>query len=364
MEIKSKGAAPKATKKSTKTTKKAKTKTKAKATAKTGKSSPNSSTNARYYRMLEMVNRGDFPNATDFKRELGMSPRSVTRDFAYLQLDYGVPVEYCPKRKGWYFTEPVTHFPAMLVGASEIMALMLARRAMERTRNAAFLRPLDSAMEKFGIVMTDEVRALCAELDSVVSFRSSSAEVLTDVDVCMKVCDALLGSEEIELDYCGLKDGTIATRRRLQPYHLLCMDSAWYLFAVDPTVENDVPRRYVLSRMSMVTRTGAKFERPRDFTPDELLAHSIGVYGGDEPEHLHVRLQPRAATWFGERRFHPSQKFITHEDGTAELTMEVAVNPELERLILGWGAQAEVLSPQSLRESIWREAKTIAERGK
>jgi predicted DNA-binding transcriptional regulator YafY len=67
--------------------------------------------------------------------------------------------------------------------------------------------------------------------------------------------------------------------------------------------------------------------------------------------------------WFGERRFHDTQKFTFGSDGTAELTMHVAINPELERLILGWGAQAEVLSPQRLRASIWKSAVEVMERG-
>ena len=67
---------------------------------------------------------------------------------------------------------------------------------------------------------------------------------------------------------------------------------------------------------------------------DDIIAHSIGIYGGEEPQRLHLRLGPRAARWFGERRFHATQQFTSHANGTAELTMEVAINPELERLIL------------------------------
>jgi predicted DNA-binding transcriptional regulator YafY len=152
------------------------------------------------------------------------------------------------------------------------------------------------------------------------------------------------------------------TPKRLQPLHLLCVDSAWYLFAVDPTTPGAAPRTYLLSRMSELRRTGKRFRRPKDFHPDDLLAHSIGIYGGEEPQRLHLRLGPRAARWFGERRFHATQQFTSQPDGTAELTMEVAINPELERLILSWGSQIEVLAPAALRESIWRSAKAVFER--
>jgi proteasome accessory factor B len=322
----------------------------------------NRRTHARYYRMLEMVQRGDFPNATNFKRELGMSARSVTRDFEYLKLDFKVPVEFCRKRNGWYFTEPVTHFPALLISAREILSMLLARRAMDHTRNAAFAKDLENAMDKFGVVMTDEISALWTKLDSLISFRSSAIEVLVDANVCMKVCDALLDEEEIELMYWKNRTPAPAPKR-LRPIHLLCIDSAWYLFAHEPGKPDSVPHKYLLSRMSEVRRTGTKFKRPQDFDLDELLAHSIGVYSGDTPEHLHLRLRDGAIGWFRERRFHDTQQFIDLPDGTAELTMDVAINPELERLILSWGAQAEVLAPRSLRESIWKTAQEIFGRG-
>ena len=114
--------------------------------------------------------------------------------------------------------------------------------------------------------------------------------------------------------------------------------------------------------MKNIVRTGTHFTRP-DFDIDEKLKHSIGVYGGDTPELVHLRLSVRSAIWFGERKFHGTQEFTLHPDGTAELKMNVALNPEVERLILGWGSQLEVLGPPSLRQKIWDEAMAIVNRG-
>ena len=51
-----------------------------------------------------------------------------------------------------------------------------------------------------------------------------------------------------------------------------------------------------------------------------------------------------------------------HLDSTGELTMQVAINPELERLVMGWGSRVEVLSPPCLRERVREEAQTISAR--
>jgi predicted DNA-binding transcriptional regulator YafY len=43
--------------------------------------------------------------------------------------------------------------------------------------------------------------------------------------------------------------------------------------------------------------------------------------------------------------------------------MNVALSPKVERLVLSWGSQVEVLGPASLRQKIWEEAMAIVNRG-
>lgn len=51
-----------------------------------------------------------------------------------------------------------------------------------------------------------------------------------------------------------------------------------------------------------------------------------------------------------------------HLDGTGELTMQVAINPELERLVMSGESKVEVVSPASFRERIREEALAVPER--
>jgi predicted DNA-binding transcriptional regulator YafY len=50
---------------------------------------------------------------------------------------------------------------------------------------------------------------------------------------------------------------------------------------------------------------------------------------------------------------HPSQRVVaTHPDGAVELDFRLIPNPELRTLLLGFGPDAEVLSPPALREEM------------
>ena len=145
--------------------------------------------------------------------------------------------------------------------------------------------------------------------------------------------------------------------------------------------------------MKEVRVTKREFVRPEGFDPDEVMKHSVGAYGGTEPVRVRLRLSTMAARFLEERPLHPTQKIVrakkkvakrgngtstgqpekqipglgkqgdSREDSeSAELTMHVALTPELEQKILYWGLDAEVLEPASLRERIAEIGRVIAER--
>jgi predicted DNA-binding transcriptional regulator YafY len=68
------------------------------------------------------------------------------------------------------------------------------------------------------------------------------------------------------------------------------------------------------------------------------------------------------APFIAERQWHATQELVTERDGSVVLTMRVADTLELRRWILGFGASAEVLAPESLRDEIRKEAQAMVDR--
>ena len=66
------------------------------------------------------------------------------------------------------------------------------------------------------------------------------------------------------------------------------------------------------------------------------------------------------ARYIKERLWHPSQSFRDLEDGRLEMTLQVADTLEVRRWVLGYGVQAEVIEPASLREWVRAEAERLA----
>jgi hypothetical protein len=66
---------------------------------------------------------------------------------------------------------------------------------------------------------------------------------------------------------------------------------------------------------------------------------------------LRMQCSPLAADLLKDKPIHASQQLTKKPDGTAELTMNVALNRVLERIVLGWSAEVRVLEPSRSRIS-------------
>jgi len=74
-----------------------------------------------------------------------------------------------------------------------------------------------------------------------------------------------------------------------------------------------------------------------------------------------VRFGPAVARRVAETRWHPSQRLEWRGDGSLVWRGLVAGTHEVRVWILGWGADAEVLEPRSLRDEVAAELRRAAE---
>ena len=90
------------------------------------------------YRAIKTQRR---PNCSSLAQKLEVSAKTVQRDIDYMRYQLNLPIEHDKERHGFYFTEQVTHFPAVHVTESELVALLVARKAVEQYANTPFQKP-------------------------------------------------------------------------------------------------------------------------------------------------------------------------------------------------------------------------------
>lgn len=301
----------------------------------------------RMLRIHQELSSQRFPNCRTLADALEVSAKTVQRDIEFMRERLHLPIAWSASRNGYHYTEPVENFPLLQMTEGELVALFVAEQALKQYRETPFAAMLHAAFEKLTRSLTDPVSFPWSDLERAISFRTVGAPI-ADVELFQTVSRAVLQQHELEFRYRKLNDSRYELRRVL-PYHLGCVENQWYLFAHDPA-RNGV-RTFVLARMRDACDTGRSFRRPADFSIHKFLARSFGVYEGDRPHNIAIRIRfdPDAAQLVRERLWHPSQRIRTLPGGAIELTLRLGGYPEVLRWVLSWGPRAEVVAPAELR---------------
>ncbi|MEX1118036.1 MAG: WYL domain-containing protein [Terrimicrobiaceae bacterium] len=304
----------------------------------------------------ELLAAGEFPNCSNLAGVFEVSYKTVQRDIDFMRDQLLLPIDYDMGRHGFHYTKPVNRFPMMTVSQGELVALLVAQKAVEQYRGTSFEAPLRSAFEKLASSLDSETSISLHELSDAVSFRPSGVPV-SELKVYEKLAEAVLKSEVLEFDYLGLH-ASKPGRRRVEPLHLSCIADQWYLIANDQV--RAAKRTFALTRVRKVKNLKRTFRKPADFSLTQMLEDSFSAFEARDPVRVKIRFSPFAARIVSERKWHKSQKLAPTPEGGAVLTMQVGLAPDLEKWILGWADSAEVLEPASLREKVGLRAAKMA----
>jgi proteasome accessory factor B len=312
---------------------------------------------ARMIRIHERLRDEQFPNCSQLALDLEVAPKTVQRDIEFMRDRLDLPIEFDFRRNGFRYTAAVENFPTVQVTEQELIALFVAEKALAQYKGTPFEKPLHAAFQKLTEGLEDTVSFRWGDLDAAISFRSVGHTV-ADLELFETLSRAVLRSRELEFQYYKLH-GRGHEPRRVQPYHLACIENQWYLFAFD--LDRQQLRTFVLARMKEVRLTGKRFAKPAQFSLAQHLGDSFGVYSpAGESQEIRVRFDAFAARLVRERRWHASQRIRELPDGEIELTLRLANFTEVERWLLSWGAHVRVLAPAALRDSLRRAAEQLA----
>lgn len=310
----------------------------------------------RMLKIHDELRRDTLVNCTKLMADLEVSRKTIVRDIAFMRDRLELPIEFDARIQAYRYTSPVTSFPTVNVTEGELLALLVAQRALQQYRGTPFHRQLEVAFEKLAGGLRDRISFSPADELRAVSFKNIGLGK-TDLAVFNSLSGAVLRQEEITFDYRKPGDAK-KTIRRVQPYHLANRENSWYLIGFD--LERKALRTFALPRIASVAIMSKNFARPADFSPEKFFASALGVLGGTGDYRVVIRFAPSVAERVREREWHESQEMRELTGGRLELTLRLGALVEVEQWILGWGAAAEVMSPPQLRASIHQTAAALA----
>jgi len=307
----------------------------------------------------EQLEADKLPNCSTIAKAFEVTTKTIQRDIEFMCDRMGYPIEWDAERRGYYYTGPVEHMPMATITEGELVAMLVAQKAVEQFKGTPFEKPLANAFAKIAAHLDGPVSVAIGEARAAITFRPTGVG-RSDLELFRRLSEAVLHSVEIEFDYDKGEDVKGLRHRHLQPWHLCCVDNQWYVIGHD--MDRREKRTFAVSRMCAVKLTKRSFVRPRDFSIKDHLGGAFGIFAGTGDHRIRLRFLGWASRIVRERFWHESQKLTEGKDGTLEMELRLSGLEEIQRWILSFGDQVEVLEPAELRETISRIARSVARR--
>jgi predicted DNA-binding transcriptional regulator YafY len=301
-------------------------------------------------RLLNAIDQGNhsFEGLKDRIAEGGKRPstRSLRRYLAILT-DAGFPLYFDRAANAYRFAGGYS-LKRLDLSSGELFGLV-ALRSLGASIGGTIGASIDEVAEKLVGTAGRGAQAQ-VEAASPVAFRLSEIRL----DEQGERAFALLSSAErasrsVRFTYLD-KEGK-SSSRMVDPYGFIINAGRVYCVAYDHNRRDK--RTFAVDSVSEPVMLARTFVRPNGFNVEAYAAASIsGVLHSDETTVVRVRFAPRVAKAAIAARIVADREIERFEDGSAEIAYSVADVDELVRWVLGWGTQAEIVEPPSVRNRI------------
>ena len=298
--------------------------------------------------LRDLLRRGG-GNAEALGEQLEVCERTVRRDLHFARVGLKWPVEYDAGKRSWVLNGNPPALPALPMSQGELMAMAVAARALDAYKGTPYHAELHAGFAKL-------VAALEAPLG--ISLASGGALPVFDLDPVREVDPQLFARlytacqnrRRLELTYLTQARNEVNVRR-VDPYALHNHAGDWYLIG-HCHLRGGVRDFALGERMIEVLETGERFEVDSGFNLQEHVRSGFGIFKGGTTEEVVLRFSPAQARYMKERVWAENEVKEEQPDGSLLLRMRLPVNDGVVRFVLQYGADVEVLEPETLRQRV------------
>jgi len=298
-------------------------------------------------------------SAADLAQNLECHPRTVYRDLEALQLA-GFPL-YSSRAEGknlWSLLDKAKHQIPIPFSLTELMALYFSRDMLKILKNTVFYESLESLFQKIKSTLPLNYIHYLEQIEKSIQAGSKPYKPYGEFrEIIDRVNTATINKRYVEMVYYTLSRKA-ETRRKVAPYRIWFLEGTFYLIGYCQ-LRDDI-RIFALDRIKTIRETGETFEVPEDFSIEDLMGSSFGVFLG-APVNVRIWFSTDIAGYISEKIWHETQKIEHQDNGDIVLQANVAGTDEIKFWVMQWGSKALVLEPKSLRDEIQSEIEAMLE---
>ncbi len=309
---------------------------------------------SRLIQILQLIEREPWQwDAEGLDTRFGVSRATIERDIAILR-QWG----QIKRRKGKFGLSEMKFLPTSFT-PTEALALRIAGTAFAEQAGAAYKSSLASALKKIDLALPNRLAAEVKRTEGRVAVSQPLVREFS-ADIYQSLQQAVQYHHPVDITYFSRSQGE-PTKRRIDPYGLSFKIGAWYVVGYCHLRE-DI-RTFSLDRIKWLRiEEKMRFRYPQDFNLQEWLARGWQLQSGGEPTEVVVRFSPKQGAWILGGQWHPTQQVEKSGDGSVLFRVTVSGWEEMLYWVLSFGADAEVVSPEVMRQAVAETARKMVER--
>jgi predicted DNA-binding transcriptional regulator YafY len=315
----------------------------------------------RFYKIQNLLRSRHFVSTQDFMSELGISRATFKRDLEYLRDRMRAPIVYDHDQQAYGFDPAIAdsqlwQLPGLWFSADELQALLTMDRLLGDLQPGVLsemIAPLRKRLRNLlesGEHSADDI-ARRIKILSMGSRRVAPAHFRT-------IATAVLTRKRLQLRHQRRQDGEVIDRE-VSPQRLVHYRDNWYLDAW--CHKRQALRTFGLDAIE--TATVVPDKEVKEIGEDTLERHyasGYGIFAGAATQDAVLQFGASSARWVSRETWHPEQIGTPQLDGTYLLQFPYSQEPELVMDILKYGADVQVLAPESLRKAVAEKLRAAA----
>ncbi|MBF0510170.1 MAG: WYL domain-containing protein [Deltaproteobacteria bacterium] len=301
----------------------------------------------RLLKIIQEIKTAPYQTVSQLVISLGISRAQFYKDKAEL-ISLGFEFSY-DRSKGRFIITQDPYLPVAGLNLSERLSLLMAVRQLSAAGDYLLTYEGVNAARKLAADLPGPLRESALALFDDLVLKEGFGCSLETMEALQQ---AVTENRRVMFTY-QRPDLKPPTQEELDPYHLFFQRRALYVEGFSWTHKSI--RMYRLNRIQHVRLTGLRFTRRTDYSFGRRHRNAFSVFSGETTQRVSIRFSRRVRAYIQEALWHHSQTVREDVDGCIIFEVDVAEPREVMWWAFQWGAAAEILSPDWLRE----EAKQV-----
>ncbi len=306
----------------------------------------------RFYKIQQLLKNRRYVGTQEFLDALEVSRATFKRDLEYLRDRFNAPIVYDAEHEGYRFDDKVEdravwQLPGLWFSAEELVALLTMDRLLAELGPGVLSEVIGPFRKRIRELLASGEHS-AQDVASRIRVLAMGARAIEPAHF-RTIATALLSRRRLRIRHSRRQDGDVL-EREISPQRLVHYRDNWYVDAF--CHKRQALRTFAVDAIEQATVLDKDAKAVGEDALERHFASGYGIFAGAETEEAVLLFNATRARWVSRETWHPKQDGKLQLDGTYLLKFPYSREPELVMDVLKYGADVEVLAPESLRKAV------------